>query len=82
MTKVIDLDKTVYELAEQYPELTGIMKEIGFLGIANPVMLNTMGRVMTIPKGCEKMGIDLGEVKKALREKGFEISEKVVDFLE
>jgi hypothetical protein len=75
MTKVIDLDKTVYELTEQYPELTGIMKGIGFLGIANPVMLNTMGRIMTIPKGCEKMGIDLGEVKRVLREKGFEIKE-------
>lgn len=75
MTKVIDLAKTVYELTEQYPELAGIMKEIGFLGIANPVMLNTMGRIMTIPKGCEKMGIDLGEVKKVLTEKGFEIKE-------
>lgn len=74
MTKMIDLDKTVYELTEQYPELTRIMKEIGFLGIANPVMLNTMGRIMTIPKGCEKMGIDLNEVKKTLREKGFEIN--------
>lgn len=75
MTKLIDLDKTVYELTEQYPELTGIMKGIGFLGIANPVMLNTMGRIMTIPKGCEKMGIDPSEVKKVLREKGFEIKE-------
>jgi len=75
MTKAIDLGKTVYELIEQYPELTGIMKDIGFLGIANPVMRNTMGRIMTIPKGCEKMGIDLEVVKKALREKGFEIKE-------
>lgn len=75
MTKVIDLEKTVYDLIEQHPELTGIMKDIGFLGIANPVMRNTMGRVMTIPKGCEKMGIDLNEVKKTLREKGFEIKE-------
>jgi hypothetical protein len=72
MTKGIDLAKTVYELTEQYPELAAIMKEIGFLGIANPVMLNTMGRIMTIPKGCEKMGIDLSEVTKVLREKGFE----------
>jgi uncharacterized protein len=75
MTKTIDLAKTVYELTEQYPELSGIMKEIGFLGIANPVMLNTMGRIMTIPKGCEKMGIDLSDVKKTLRDKGFEIKE-------
>jgi hypothetical protein len=75
MTRAIDLNKTVYELAAQYPELTGIMKEIGFLGIANPVMLNTMGRVMTIPKGCEKMGIDLGDVIRTLRDRGFEIQE-------
>jgi hypothetical protein len=75
VTKVIDLNKTVYELVERHPELAGIMKGIGFLGISNPVMLNTVGRVMTIPKGCEKMGIDLDEVKKVLREAGFEIGE-------
>lgn len=75
MTKSINLAKTVFDLTEQYPELLVILKDIGFLGIANPVMRNTVGRVMTIPKGCEKMGMDLETVKKAIEKEGFEIQE-------
>ena len=51
MAKTIDLSKTVYELVQEFPELVEVMKEIGFSAIANPAMLKTAGRVMTIPKG-------------------------------
>ena len=71
--KVIDLDKSVYELTEQYPELIDLLKDLGFLGVKNPIARNTLGRVTTIPQGCKKMGIDLDDVKKILKEKGFEI---------
>ncbi len=72
-TKEIDLKKSVYDLTERYPELTDILKEMGFLGLTNPIMRSTVGRVTTIAQGCKKMGMDLDEVKKALKEKGFEI---------
>ena len=39
---------------ERYPELIGILKELGFLGVSNPVVRKTLGRVTTIPQGCEK----------------------------
>lgn len=71
--KEIDLNKNVHDLTEQYPELIEILKEMGFLGLANPIMRATMGKVTTIPQGCKKMGMDLDEVKKVLKEKGFEI---------
>lgn len=71
--KQIDLNKNVYDLTMQYPELIGILKEMGFLGLTNPIMRATMGKVTTIPQGCKKMGMDLDEVKKVLKEKGFEI---------
>ena len=71
--KEIDLNKNVYDLTEQYPELIGILKEMGFLGLTNPIMRATMGKVTTIPQGCKKMGMDLDEVKGVLKEKGFEI---------
>ena len=48
MAKTIDLSKTVYELVQEFPELVEVMKEIGFSAIANPAMLKTAGRVMTI----------------------------------
>lgn len=71
--KEIDLNKNVYDLTEQYPELIEILKEMGFLGLANPIMRATMGKVTSIPQGCKKMGMDLDEVKRVLKEKGFEI---------
>ena len=71
--KEIDLNKSVYELTETYPELIDILKELGFLGVKNPITRNTLGRVTTIPQGCKKMGRDLNEVIKILKEKGFDI---------
>ena len=71
--KEIDLKKSVYELTKAYPELIEILKELGFLGIANPVVRKTLGRMTTIPQGCEKQGKDLAEVLKQLEDKGFRI---------
>lgn len=71
--KEIDLKKSVYELTEAFPDLTGTLKELGFLGVANPVVRNTLGRVTTIPQGCEKQGKDLAEVIKKLEENGFKV---------
>jgi hypothetical protein len=71
--KEIDLKKSVYELTEAYPELTGILKELGFLGVANPIVRNTLGRATTIPGGSAKQGKDLNEVIKILEDKGFTV---------
>ncbi|MBI4284214.1 MAG: DUF1858 domain-containing protein [Chloroflexi bacterium] len=71
--KEIDLNKSVYHLTEDYPELIVILKDLGFLGVVNPVVRNTLGRTTTIPKGCERQGKDLNEVIKTLEENGFTI---------
>lgn len=71
--KEIDLKKSVYELTETYPDLIEILKGMGFLGVANPVVRKTLGRMTTIPKGCEKQKKDLNEVIKELQEAGFEV---------
>ena len=71
--KEIDLKKSVHDLTEAYPELIDILKELGFLGVANAVMRNTVGRVTTIPQGARKMGKDLAEVIKVLESKGFTV---------
>lgn len=60
-------------MTEEYPELIDILKEQGFLGVKNQVLRNTVGRVTTIPQGCQKQGKELNEVIKILKEKGFEI---------
>lgn len=71
--KEIDLTRSVYALTEAYPELISILKEMGFAGVANPIIRNTIGRKMTIPQGCQKMGQDLAGVVKKLEEKGFKV---------
>ena len=69
--KEIDLDKSVYELTEAYPELIDILKELGFFGVASAVARNTLGRVTTIPQGCQKQGQELVNVIKKLEDAGF-----------
>ena len=69
--KEIDLEKSVHELTEAYPELIDILKGLGFFGVASTIARNTLGRVTTIPQGCQKQGQDLTEVVKKLEEAGF-----------
>lgn len=71
--KEIELNKSVYELTETYPELIEVLKELGFLGVISPVVRKTIGRVTTILQGCEKQGKDLNEVIDKLKEAGFEV---------
>lgn len=71
--KEIDLAESIYEITEAYPELINILKELGFAGLANPVVRNTIGRVTTIPQGCLKQGKNLDEVVRRLQENGFSV---------
>ncbi len=73
MLKHIDLKENVYELTETYPELIEILKEMGFLGVANPIARKTLGKITTIPQGCKKQGKDLNEIIKKLKELGFKV---------
>lgn len=75
MGKKLDLNKSVYDLCRDNPEVAEIMKELGFDNITNPAMLNTMGRFMTIPKGAAMRGIDLEKIKTEFRKRGYIIIE-------
>lgn len=72
MAKPLDLGKSVYELVKQYPELKDVMVEIGFKDMAKPMALNTVGKIMTIPKGCLIKGFNIPEVLRKLEDSGFE----------
>jgi hypothetical protein len=70
--KKIDLKKSVYELTEEYPELIKILKEMGFLGVINPIVRKTLGKKTTLIEGAKKQGKNIGDVIKRLKEEGFE----------
>ena len=73
MSKVLDLNKPVFELAEKYPDFIEIFAGLGFSDIKNPAMLNSMGRIITIRKGSEMKGIPLDKIKEVFREHGYDI---------
>lgn len=73
MGTVIDLSRSVYEICRDEPGIIEIMKDLGFESIANPGMLNTAGRFMTIPKGAAMKKIPIEKIVEALKNKGYEV---------
>lgn len=73
MTKIIDFNKTVYELVKQYPQIEDIMVNLGFTEIKNKVMLNSVGKLMTISKGAKMKKIDLQKIVEAFQTEGFQV---------
>ena len=45
----LDLTESVYELTKEYPQLIEIMSELGFKEITKKAMLNSVGKLTTIP---------------------------------
>ncbi|WP_108831193.1 DUF438 domain-containing protein [Aedoeadaptatus coli] len=73
MTKKLDLNKTVFELTQQYPELVDIMAGLGFTEITKKSMLHSVGKMMTIPKGAKMKKISMIDVVTTLMRNGFDI---------
>ena len=71
MAKIIDFSKTVYELANEHPEFVGIMAELGFSEIQKKVMLNSVGKLMTVPKGAKMKKIPMEKIVEAFQANGF-----------
>ncbi len=70
---VINLHSSVYEICTKYPELIVLMKDLGFVDIVRPGMLETAGRFMTLPKGAKMKGIELEELVRKLESQGFTV---------
>jgi len=77
MTKKIDLSKSVYELTKEYPELIDIMVGLGFTEITKKAMLNSVGKLTTIPKGAKMKNISMMDVVTTLMSNGFELVGKM-----
>lgn len=71
--KLIDLDKTLFDVTAQYPETIDILFELGFMGVKNQAMREGHGRQMTLRAGCGHLGLELGAVAETLRAKGFTV---------
>lgn len=73
MNKTLDLTKTVFDLCATDPEIIRIMQSLGFEQIANPVLLNTAGRIMTIPRGAKARGMDMDVIMDTFEREGYHV---------
>ena len=72
--KMLDLNKSVYELTQEYPEVVEIMASLGFTEITKKAMLLSVGRMMTIPKGAKMKGIEMERIEEAFAKEGFSLT--------
>lgn len=79
MEKKLDLSKSVYDLVKAYPEVTDIMKSLGFTEITNTVMLHSVGKLMTIPKGAKMKGVPMPDIIAAFMKAGFTLEGEMPD---
>lgn len=73
MDKLLDFSESVYSLCQAHPELPQLLAELGFTEITKKMALETVGRMMTIPKGAALKGIDLTKVITVLQNKGYQV---------
>jgi len=74
--KILDLNKTVYELCSSDSGITKLLEAAGFRDITKPGMLTTAGRFMTIPKGAKMKNFNLEAMKQTFAEHGYKIKEE------
>jgi hypothetical protein len=68
---------TIHQLVQMDPRVQTVMLELGFSLIIRPVMLQTVGRTMTLKKGCSFRNIDYSLAKAAMLEIGIMIKEDI-----
>jgi uncharacterized protein len=71
--KEVSLKENLYDLTERYPELIEVLVEAGFKGVGNPILRTSHGKVMTIPLGCQRAGLELQKVVERLEQAGFRV---------
>lgn len=73
MMKILDLKKNVYELVKEYPEIADILSGMGLSEVKKSAVLNSVGKLMTIPKGMKLRKMSLKDAIEKFRSAGFEI---------
>ncbi len=71
--KIIDLNKSVYDLCSEFKELPEILHGLGFVDIIKSGMLRTAGRFMTIKKGAAMKKISMDTIIDTLSQHGYKI---------
>jgi hypothetical protein len=73
--KTLDLNMTVYDATNKYPELIGIITALGFPQIRNAYLRRVIGRKFTLNEAIAELGLSRQKMINILRQRGFEVVE-------
>lgn len=71
----ISSEDTIYTICTAYPQVIDLLYDFGFTQIKQAMMIQTVGRYMTLKKGCEMRGFDVDELTSLLQSKGLPMEE-------
>ena len=69
----IDVNLPVAEIINQHPEVKEILLELGFKPLANPAMLNIVGKVTSLRTGSKMTKVPLDRIQQVLECNGYEV---------
>ena len=69
----IDLSKPVAQTLKEHPEVKDILVDLGFKPLANPAMLNTVGKEPRLKAGSKLAKSLLETIIKTLEFNGYEV---------
>ncbi|MBM7636517.1 DUF1858 domain-containing protein [Streptococcus saliviloxodontae] len=73
MTNTIDLSRPVADIIAEHPEVKEILIELGFKPLANPAMLNTIGKITSLKSGSRLANVPLDKIRQTLEWHGYDV---------
>ncbi|MBV1710239.1 MAG: DUF1858 domain-containing protein [Erysipelothrix sp.] len=73
----ISSEDTIYTICNAYPQVIDLLYDYGFSQIKQPMMIQTVGRYMTLKKGCEIRGFEYEKLIELMRLKGLPMEDKI-----
>ena len=73
MENQVDFNRPVKQVLDSHPELLDILVDLGFKPLANPAMRQSVGKVVTLKKGCKLINLPLEQLVNELQWNGYTV---------
>lgn len=73
MKNEIDLSILVNDTLKKNPEILDLLVDIGFKPLKNPAMRESVGRLVTLNKGCDMINIPVSQLVQELEWNGYTV---------
>ncbi len=73
MNNIVDLSLPVYDTLKQHPELLDLLIQLGFKPLSNPTMRESVGRLVSLNKGCEMIHLSKEQLIQELEWNGYTV---------